>query len=247
MSGEDANDVTKALAAFGAPSIRYHSFGQSQVKPSSVVLPRRESVPPPPLQTLGHVPAPAPLLRQNEPDAAPEPHAGAMKLAPMPAPLPPSSSPMPPVPAFRRAIDPAAMLSRPAPMPPPRPLSERPISSLIQSAAFTSPAPNPNAPPPVAAFAPTGFPASAPPPMTVVTPTSAAMPTQAFSSMEPAPRPPSETVASTIISRPTPPAAPVAAKPDRSAFVEPSVNPAAVQTSKFRNLRDIFAMLATAP
>ena len=26
---DDANDVTKALAAFGAPSIRYHSFGQA--------------------------------------------------------------------------------------------------------------------------------------------------------------------------------------------------------------------------
>ncbi len=38
---DDANDVTKALAAFGAPSIRYHSFGQAQIKPSSVVLPRR--------------------------------------------------------------------------------------------------------------------------------------------------------------------------------------------------------------
>jgi hypothetical protein len=74
MSTEDANDVTKALAAFGAPSIRYHSFGQGQVKPSSVVMPRREPVPPLPLQTLSPSPLPAPS-DENRPAAAIGAHA----------------------------------------------------------------------------------------------------------------------------------------------------------------------------
>jgi hypothetical protein len=243
MSGEDANDVSKALAAFGAPSIRYHSFGQSQVKPSSVVMPRRDPAATLPPQTLTAVPAPAPLLRQNEPDAAPEPHSATVKVAP--APLSPTASPMPPVPAFRRAIDPAAVLSRPAPMPPPRPLSDRPLGSLTPSAAFVPLAPNPNAPPPVA-FAPTAYPA--PSPNKIVTPAPAAASTHALSSMEPAPRPASDSVAPTMVNRPAvaPAMEPVAMKTDRPAILEPSGNLAASQTSKFRNLRDIFALLATA-
>ena len=61
---DDANDVTKALAAFGAPSIRYHSFGQGQVKPSSIVLPRRVGQPLWPPDEV----SPAPVL-QHEPVA----------------------------------------------------------------------------------------------------------------------------------------------------------------------------------
>ena len=249
MSGEDANDVTKALAAFGAPSIRYHSFGQSQVKPSSVVMPRREAVPPLPLQTLGTVSPSAPLLRQNEPDAAPEPHLAAVPLAVNPAPLPPAPSPMPPVPAFRRTIDPATVLSRPAPMPPPRPLSERPLGSLSPSSAFAAPAPNPNAPPPSAAFAPSAFPPPASAPRSLITPVSpapVAVPTGALSSLEPAPRPESQTIgAPPSMTRPV--AAPAAMRVDRSAIAEPVRTSATQQMSKIRNLREIFALLATAP
>ncbi len=83
---DGSSDVTKALAAFGAPAIRYHSFGQAAVRPSSVVLPRQT----PPLETA----APAHL----EPVAAPEPVA-AVRIAPVAAPLmqkqPPHAAPAP--------------------------------------------------------------------------------------------------------------------------------------------------------
>ena len=111
MSGDSANDVQKALAAFGAPSLKYHSFGPSQVKPSSMVVPRRDVVAP--LQPMA--PVAPPVVRQSEPDAAPEPMRAMPPLVPRPSPMSNLASPMPPVPAFRRAIDPAAGLSRPAP------------------------------------------------------------------------------------------------------------------------------------
>jgi hypothetical protein len=272
MSSEDANDVTKALAAFGAPSIRYHSFGQGQVKPSSIVMPRREPMPPAPLQALGPLPAPAPLpplafqeplvtpplLRQAEPDAAPEPQI-------VPAPLAPALSPMPPVPAFRRTIDPATVLARPTPMPPPRPLSERPLGSLTPSAApapmasFTPAAPNPNAPPPlmpsVSAFHPSGPAPTAPPAYSPV-PAPSPSPTASLGPLPtpmPVPRPASDMARAPVdfvppavgFSRPSPPL--VTPTPDRPPMFEHPVAPATRTAAKTASLKEIFALLAAGP
>jgi hypothetical protein len=150
LSPENANDVTKALAAFGAPSIRYHSFGQGQVRPSSVVMPRREVLPPvvaptlAPAPVLPPVPAPSPqsvpvappLLRQPSSvdqtvlieTRVVEARVAATQSTPA-APLP-----MPPVPAFRRTVEPAVAPPRAAPMPPPRPLIDRLVAPSIPAA-----------------------------------------------------------------------------------------------------------------
>lgn len=162
MSTEDANDVTKALAAFGAPSIRYHRFSQTQVKPSNVVIPRREPLTPLPVPIVAPAPLSAqppvltpvtssaaePLLRQNEPDAAPEPYlAGAARMASfaVPAAVPRPIMPMPPMPAFRRTMDPAVPAFRARPVPPPRALDEHPAEPPISNQI--PPAAQPVAPP----------------------------------------------------------------------------------------------------
>ncbi len=44
MSMDEASDVTKALAAFGAPAIRYRSFGQRSVQLSRVVVSHRDRI-----------------------------------------------------------------------------------------------------------------------------------------------------------------------------------------------------------
>ena len=81
MSSEDANDVAKALAAFGAPSIRYHSFGQGRPKVGPV-----PAVPPdvvkPAVVPAAPAPFSPPLLRQAEPEAAPEPFLPSPAAAP---------------------------------------------------------------------------------------------------------------------------------------------------------------------
>ena len=106
---DDANDVSKALAAFGAPSIRYHSFGQAQIKPSSVVLPRRVT----PATPEGFV------TRQDE-LLAPEPPL--VMSAPPPVPVPP---PFVSAPVFTSQA--ASMEARPAPiMRQPEPLAPIP-------------------------------------------------------------------------------------------------------------------------
>ena len=101
MSSEDANDVAKALAAFGAPSIRYHSFGQGRPKVGPV-----PAVPPdvvkPAVVPAAPAPFSPPLLRQAEPEAAPEP------FLPSPAAAPRQTVP-PLAPAFRRTIDQKSM------------------------------------------------------------------------------------------------------------------------------------------
>ena len=106
---DDANDVSKALAAFGAPSIRYHSFGQAQIKPSSVVLPRRVI----PATPEGFV------TRQDE-LLAPEPPL--VMSAPPPVPVPP---PFVSAPVFTSQA--ASMEARPAPiMRQPEPVAAHP-------------------------------------------------------------------------------------------------------------------------
>ena len=98
MSSEEANDVTKALAAFGAPSLRYHSFGHQRLKPAA--LPPRPT-PLPSVNSAAPLPGPAPILRQSEPEAAPEPH-----LVRAPSVVPVTESAVPPLaPAFRRTLD----------------------------------------------------------------------------------------------------------------------------------------------
>lgn len=122
---EESNDVTRALAAFGAPAIRYHSFGQSHVKPSSLALPRRavEAT----LPTLPMVEPGTPVIRQNEPTAAPE--------APVPrAMLPEASVPHRASPLFP---------STPSVAPPARPLAEwaAPVSTAPLRPVMAPPVP----------------------------------------------------------------------------------------------------------
>ena len=69
MSNE-ADDVSRALAAFGVPKIRYHSFGQSKVRPASMMQPRRRVGREPELRASSE---PEPEIQQDEPVAAPEP------------------------------------------------------------------------------------------------------------------------------------------------------------------------------
>lgn len=166
---DDANDVTKALAAFGAPSIRYHSFGQAQIKPSSVVLPRRVAPPAPeeeqlaPAQPVQTQPAPTQPLptRQDEPVAAVE-HAQLRPLAASPplAPLVQTGVPFPRQPEPPRQ-------SPPTVAPPPRPLAEwaapvtptapRPIVTpqpLVRSSTQAAPPSFPPTPPAPVALPP---------------------------------------------------------------------------------------------
>ena len=143
---DDANDVSKALAAFGAPAIRYHSFGQAQVKPSSVVLPRRVVLP-------GEA-VPPTLTRQQEPDAAPE-------LIPLTTaahePLPPPVVEHRHAPTLRqaepmRAPPPIAAASAPTVAPPPRPLAEWAapvVAPAPRPVMAPSPRPAPSIPAPV--------------------------------------------------------------------------------------------------
>ena len=135
---DDASDVTKALAAFGAPAIRYHSFGQAQVRPSSVVLPRR-IVPP----ASGNA-----VTEQAEPVAAPEP-VPALRAAPVAGSVQAASVREPD--SGRSSLFPAVSTAAP----PPRPLAEWaapvvpavPIASVVPAA----PVPRPIPPPPMIA------------------------------------------------------------------------------------------------
>ena len=66
--GEETSDISRALAAFGAPSIRYHSFGQGQARPPGLTLPRRVAQRP----ALAPVPAAPPRAPASlAPDLAP--------------------------------------------------------------------------------------------------------------------------------------------------------------------------------
>jgi hypothetical protein len=141
---EDANDVSKALAAFGAPSIRYHSFGQATVKPSGIAAPRRPAataLPPTVIETESFV-------TQTEPVAAPEPMMEA-RIAPAPMAAPRPS------PVFRE--QPA---TRPAPLFPPTPTVAPPPRPLAEWAAPVVSAPTR---PPVVAPTPTVAPATVAP------------------------------------------------------------------------------------
>ena len=85
---EDSSDVSKAMAAFGVPKIRYHSFGQTTVRPAGMVQPRRV------VSRVGRPAGPAaePDTRQEEPEAAPEPSPA---LVSAPDPVPPVAVPEP--------------------------------------------------------------------------------------------------------------------------------------------------------
>ena len=122
---EESNDVTKALAAFGAPSIRYHSFGQAQSK-----QPGANPVRPPGCRDRA-ARDDGPAGRQSDLRAAGG--AGRSAVEPMPTarmlpePEAPMSTPRPapflsePRPCAGRA---AVSVHRPSVAPPPRPLAE---------------------------------------------------------------------------------------------------------------------------
>ncbi len=161
---EEASDVTRALAAFGAPSIRYHSFGQAQIRPSNVVLPHRT----PPAELLqDSVPddtMPLVAVKQSEPVASPEPMPG---FIPAPRPVSALSSPVPPlrapIPVRGAPLFPAI----PTMAPPPRPLAEwaAPVAPAAPVLAVPVPVPTiPPAPAPVA-MAPAETAPTAPMPM----------------------------------------------------------------------------------
>ncbi len=109
---DDANDVTKALAAFGAPSIRYHSFGQAQTRLSNIPAQRPAVVAPLASPVVGETEPVAGMTRQDEPVSAPEM-------------LPPAGSVPRPMPAVASATRPAPLFpSSSTVAPPPRPLAE---------------------------------------------------------------------------------------------------------------------------
>ena len=126
---EESNDVTKALAAFGAPSIRYHSFGQAQTRPPGLNARR------PVAATVPVVPAPGAspvLVQQEEPVAAPEP-LPVLQSAPQPVPVPlvaPRPAPFLSEPSAARSTP--LFPAGPSIAPPPRPLAEwaAPVSSV---------------------------------------------------------------------------------------------------------------------
>ncbi len=121
---EESNDVTKALAAFGAPSIRYHSFGQAQARPPGLAAIRR-----PVLPTEPPVASPV-IVQQTEPVAAPEPLPGPPVTSQAPPMVAPRPAPLPAEPVPLRAplsVAPGATVA-----PPPRPLAEwaAPVNSV---------------------------------------------------------------------------------------------------------------------
>ena len=228
MISDDANDVTKALAAFGAPSIRYHSFGQGQVRPSSVVLPQRDVAAAPTPRAAAANPRPAPIPQQAAPSPRPAPNP--QQAAPSPRQAGPSPrqdeppvaheprppTPMPPVPAFRRTLDPAAVAPRPLPATQ-FPSHPTPLGALVRAPAFMAqpaPAPIHHAPPP-ALHAALARASHAPPP--------------AFAEAPPQ-------------RRQEPPAA--ASAPPRAAV--PAFQPSTASPRR-QTLADIFALLANAP
>ncbi len=125
---DQASDVTKALAAFGSPAIRYHSFGQSAARPSGAAPLRRVNWPtrPPEQQPA------AERVQQAGPVVAPElgpgvpPHTTAhpaWQETPQPAPLPSPDVAAPPKPLAEWAVPvtmPVTMLLGSAMMPQPR-------------------------------------------------------------------------------------------------------------------------------
>lgn len=150
MAADEASDVTKALAAFGAPSIRYRSFGQSAGRPSTIVTPspfvkaeppsgRQEpeaaSAPPTPVAVATQGPPPSTV-----PAAPPRPLA---EWAP-----PASAAPAPPAPPSLTAAVPSAGAGRepthvvvppmPMPMPRPPPAPSSPIANPAASAPMRS-------------------------------------------------------------------------------------------------------------
>jgi hypothetical protein len=171
MSADEASDVTKALAAFGAPAIRYHSFGHGQLRPSSVVLPSRERALP--AAELALEPAPQPILTAAPARLAP-PRSHAPLLAPLGSPppgVPPLGAPL------RHANPPAA---EPHVAPPPRPLAEwaAPTSPLQAPLPPGRPIPIESAAPVTPSFVPS-TPIAAPRqmvPPTPVAPTPAVVP-----------------------------------------------------------------------
>ena len=133
--GDDSSDVTKALAAFGAPAVRYHSFGHAPLRPSSVVPPRR--VPAPPAEP------PASPMIQHEPVAAPEPR-------PSPHAVPPRMTTPVPAPAAREAGRTSLFPPVPTTAPPPRPLAE--WAAPITAPLFGHAEPSREAHPPAVGF-----------------------------------------------------------------------------------------------
>lgn len=140
MSTDDASDVTKALAAFGAPSIRYRSFGQVAGRSAPLVMPRPGAPPVAPVMVEpASVPEP---VHQRGPALAPEPArvappSGRAAATPLAEWAPPSagasseSTPLshalpqldiPPTPALA-AMPPVVMLRAPSPVAGPSPVA----------------------------------------------------------------------------------------------------------------------------
>jgi len=183
MSADEASDVTKALAAFGAPAIRYHSFGHGHLRRSSVVLPSRDRA----LPTAESASEPAHNLT---PVAAPTTLAPPRTHAPLAVPLgsPPLGASLrhtnPPVAEPRVALPPRPLAEWAAPTSPVQapvaPSWPMPIESAIPTAPlFVSPSrsstpiasPRQMAPPPPAPLAPSPVaPPPPPPPLVAAAP-----------------------------------------------------------------------------
>lgn len=131
MTGDELNDVTRALAAFGGPSIQYHSFGQPAFSATAAVPaldpdPPKLQPGPPPSEAgqlacpFGRTPPaasrtwPAPSARaKGQPVATPTPSSAAL-----PPPIAPAWTAASPAPA-----DTGTRVAAPAP-PASRPLTE---------------------------------------------------------------------------------------------------------------------------
>ncbi len=154
---EESNDVTKALAAFGAPSIRYHSFGQAQIKSSGTNAMRRPVMPP------VSAPSTSPAMVQQEPVAAVEalptsslPQATPIPMvAPRPAPFLAEPAPMRAAPLFP---------STPTVAPPPRPLAEWAAPVTTSPSRPSAASVPPPAEPVYVTTPPVAAPATPPPP-----------------------------------------------------------------------------------
>ena len=231
---EEATDVAKALAAFGAPSIRYQSFSQSQVRPSNVVLPRR---------VFSGAPAHAELLRQAEPEMAAErvePYrepamadASRLSARPLhepPAPMPPLFAPAPSVAPPARPLAEWAAPVVPVPLAPVSPQA-RPLVAMqaTNSSPLHSPLPPPPLPPPML---PRPEPYRRPEPLNGVASDVAPIPPPPMHAPPP-PRPPA-LVAS------VPPVQPLGAGVAKSA-------PGSVAARASRSLPELFEFLAAGP
>lgn len=160
MAGDDASDVTKALAALGAPAMPYRSFGPAPLQPpprpagDSSARAGETATAPASVPAASAVEAPdqTPRDASATPQAPPEsPRSDRTDPAPVPE-ATPSSDPIRslPAPAVQKApARPELPRPAPAPVPAPRPpraaertpQAPRPLDALPRPAPVLAPAP----------------------------------------------------------------------------------------------------------